>query len=200
MVNRTDKSYNTVDGRQSYVTKSGRVWEEDVKNFVNGGLQRGNSELIVIRGDEIPKGSELWQKLAIPVGKPGSREKIWGDVDLVVVEKNQNPIGVISCKTSLHGRLSESLFYAVVLKDLIPELKFVLATPDKGRQQKSRIWQSEWGSEAKPTKDRLLGSHYLDGVYVLNKNTKLGGLIRPLEDLPKDLMEWYRRLHQQTLL
>lgn len=190
----TNKSYDTVDGRQSYVTKSGREWEDAVKDFVNKRLQSSGSELAVIRGDEIPKNSELWRKLAIPVGKPSSREKIWGDVDLVVIEKSQKPVGVISCKTSLHGRLSESLFYAVVLKDLVSSIKFVLATPDKGRQQKSGIWQSEWGSEEEPTKDRLLGSHYLDGVYVLNRNTKMGGMIKPLEDLPKDLMTWHKNL------
>lgn len=189
----TNKNYNTVDGRQSYVTTIGRKWEDEVKDFVNKRLQSSDSELTVIRGDKIPKNSELWQKLAIPVGKPGSRKKTWGDVDLVVVEKNQNPIGVISCKVSLHGRLSESLFYSVVLKDLIPGIKFVLATNDKGRQPKGGIWKSEWGSEEKPTKDRLLGSHYLDGVYVLNENTKMGGMIKPLEDLPKDLMRWHKK-------
>jgi len=199
MVRITNKRYSTVNGRQSYVTKSGRKWEDEVKDFVNKRLQSHGSELTVIRGNEIPKNSELWRKLAIPVGKPDSREKIWGDVDLVVVEKNQNPVGVISCKTSLHGRLSESLFYAVVLKDLVPGIKFVLATSDKGRQQKSGVWESEWASRQKPTKDRLLGSHYLDGAYVLKRNIKMGGMIERLGDLSKDLMKWYRKLRRHIL-
>ena len=115
-----------------------------------------------------------------------------GELDLVVVDEVESPVAVISCKTSLHGRFSETLFYAIVLKELVEELKFVFATPDKGRQQKGSEWQSEWGSEGKPTKDRLLGSHYLDGVYILNPKTKLGWMIKHLEELPKDLVNWYK--------
>ena len=192
----TEREYTTVDERQSYVQRSGQEWENKVMNFVNERLKQLGSDLIVINGKTVKKGSELWNKLAIPVGKPGSTQKIWGDIDLVVIDKQENPIAVISCKTSLHGRFSETLFYAVVLKDLIEELKVVFATPDKGRQQKKGKWQSEWGSEEKPTKDRLLGSHYLDGIYILNPNTKLGGMIKHLEELPKDLIKWHESMNR----
>lgn len=57
--NTTDKSYNTINGRQRYVTKSGRKWESQVKDFVNERLQSSGLELTVIRGDEIPKDSKL---------------------------------------------------------------------------------------------------------------------------------------------
>jgi len=192
----TEREYTTVDERQSYVQRSGQEWENKVMNFVNERLKQLGSDLIVINGKTVKKGSELWNKLAIPVGKPGSTQKIWGDIDLIVIDKQENPIAVISCKTSLHGRFSETLFYAVVLKDLIEELKVVFATPDKGRQQKKGKWQSEWGSEEKPTKDRLLGSHYLDGIYILNPNTKLGGMIKHLEELPKDLIKWHESMNR----
>ncbi len=191
-----EREYNTVDERQSYVQRSGQEWENKVMDFVNERLKELGSELVVINGKSVKKGSKLWNKLAIPVGKPGSTQKIWGDIDLVVIDKQENPIAVISCKTSLHGRFSETLFYAVVLKDLIEELKVVFATPDKGRQQKKGKWQSEWGSEEKPTKDRLLGSHYLDGVYILNPNTKLGGMIKHLGELPKDLIKWHKSMNR----
>ena len=185
-----NKEYKTIDERQSYVQKSGEEWENKVMNFLNEELKKLGSDLLVIKGDSITKQSSVWDKLTIPVGEPGSEQKIWGDIDLIVVDKEKNPIAVISCKTSLHGRFSETLFYAIVLKDLVEDLKVLFATPDKGRQQKGGIWQSEWGSEDKPTKDRLLSSHYLDGVYILNENTKLGGMIKPLDDLPKDLIKW----------
>ncbi len=188
-----NKDYQTINERQSYVQKSGEEWENKVMNFVNKKLKDIESDLFVIKGNSIQKNSPLWKKLSIPVGNPGSEQKIWGDIDLVAIDENKNPIAVISCKTSLHGRFSETLFYAVVLKELVEELKVVFATPDKGRQQKGKIWQSEWGSEDKPTKDRLLGSHYLDGVYILNKDTKLGGMIKSLDDLPKDLIEWHKK-------
>ena len=71
------------------------------------------------------------------------------------------------------------------------KLKVVFATPDKGRQAKSGVWSSEWGLEEKPTKDRLLAEHYLDGVYINNEKTKLGGKIRPISRLHLDLAEWF---------
>lgn len=191
-----EKEYKTVDGRQSYVQRSGQEWENKVMDFVNERLKKLGSELVVINGNTVKKDSKLWNKLAIPVGRPGSTQKIWGDVDLIVIDKQENPIAVISCKTSLHGRFSETLFYAVVLKDLVEELKVVFATPDKGRQQKKGKWQSEWGSEEKPTKDRLLVSHYLDGIYVLNPNTKLGGMIKQLEELPRDIIKWHKSMNR----
>lgn len=189
-----DKKYLTIDERQSYVMRSGQEWEDKVIDFVNNILKDLDSTLRVIRGKNILRGSKLWSKLSIPVGKSGFERRIWGDIDLVVVDINENPVGVISCKTSLHGRFSETLFYAVVLKNLVKNLKFLFATPDKGRQPKGGKWQSEWGSEEKPTKDRLLGSHYLDGVYVLNPDTKLGGMIKSLDNLPKDIIKFYQQL------
>ena len=184
--------HDKIRQRQSEVSKSGRDWEIFVRDFVNERLNQLGSSLKVIKGDVIPKESVLWKKLALPVGLKLS-ERIWGDIDLVVISKNEKPLVVISCKTSLHGRFSETLFYAVVLKRLIKNLKVIFATPDKGRQAKKGIWSSEWGSKEKPTKDRLLGSHYLDGIYVHNPRTKLGGMIKSLEELPKDLIKWFER-------
>lgn len=183
------KNYETINQRQKYVQQSGKLWERLVMNRVNQGLKKLNSDIRVIDGSKIKKEGRLWQKLAIPVGKSNSIQKIWGDIDLIIVDKKENPLGVISCKTSLHGRFSETLFYAVVLKELDPSLRVLFATPDKGRQQKSS-WQSEWGTEEKPTKDRLLGSHYLDGVYIENKGTQLGGMIKPLDNLAGDIVKW----------
>ncbi|MEM5793022.1 MAG: BsaWI family type II restriction enzyme [Candidatus Aenigmatarchaeota archaeon] len=188
------KEYETVDERQSYVQKSGQEWENKVMDFVNQELKKLGSDLVVISGRSVKKGSALWNKLSIPVGKGETSQKIWGDIDLIVIDKQENPIAVISCKTSLHGRFSETLFYAVVLKEIVEDLKVVFATSDKGRQQKGSEWQSEWGSEEKPTKDRLLGSHYLDGVYVLNPKTKLGSMIKHLDELPKDLINWQKSM------
>jgi len=188
-----DNNYQTIDERQRYVQKSGGDWENFVMDKVNKDFNSLNSDLKVIKGNTIQKGSKLWEKLAIPVGKPDSIQKIWGDVDLVVIDGLNNPIGVISCKTSLHGRFSETLFYAVVLKELVTDLRVVFATPDKGRQQGGGSWQSEWGSEDKPTKDRLLGSHYLDGIYIHNSNTKIGGMVKSLDQLSRNLVNWSKK-------
>ena len=126
--------------------------------------------------------------------------KKWGDVDLVAKNlETNNPIALISCKTSLHGRFSETLFYSIVYKTRIPDLKVVFATPDKGKQDSDQ-WKSEWGTLTKPTKDRLLAETYLDGVYVDNDylngvmgfegKTTLGGKIRPFSQLGTDIIQW----------
>lgn len=76
----------------------------------------------------------------------------------------------------------------------------VLATPDAGRGRPGE-WRSEWGTYENPTKDRLLAESYLDGVYIENvevfcKDMKpgegivLGGIVRPLSELPTDLIRW----------
>jgi len=98
----------------------------------------------------------------------------------------------------LHGRFTETLFWSLLFRTL-SRIKVVLATPDGGRGQDK--WASEWGTPENPTKDRLLAESYLDGVYVENveafcknkkpeERTTLGGIVRPLSELPQDLIKW----------
>ena len=131
-------------------------------------------------------------------------EGIIGDTDIVVFsQKTQTPIVVVSCKTSLHGRLTETLFYALYYR-ITGKIKFVLATPDKGKQDKEDKWSSEWGTPEKPSKDRILSTIFLDGVYVDNvvqfmpesfdpskEKTHIGGIVRELHELPYDILRWY---------
>ena len=180
-----DKEYSGIEDRQSYVSTSGKNWEIVVMDFVNDHFSKNSIPLNVIRGRGLKnKHKELWNNLAIQV-KDG---KVEGDVDLVVVhtEKPHIPLAVISCKTSLHGRFSETLFYSVVWKQMIPKIAVVFATPDKGRQSKKQ-WQSEWGTQEKPTKDRALAEKYLDGVYIRHDSSSYGGKIKKLDELPSDL-------------
>ncbi len=185
--------HDLIRKRQSEVQKSGSAWEDFVMNFCNEKLK--DKGIRIIKGKEIDnnrtKYSELWKSLSIPV-KNG---RVWGDIDLVAIDSKQNPISVISCKTSLHGRFTETLFYSLLFRQL-NGIKLIFATPDKGRQQKSGVWQSEWGSEDKPTKDRQLATTYLDGVYVYNDKTKLGGILKSLNELPRDLVEWSKQISQ----
>ena len=57
------------------------------------------------------------------------------------------------------------------------------------------------GSPENPTKDRLSAESYLGGVYVENveewcknikpgQGTAFGGIVRPLDELPKDIKKW----------
>jgi len=191
----------TARERQSRVAKAGGKWEDYVRLFLNEKLQGTDLEVVSGKGEEeIKKRSlRLWKMLSMPVKASTIQEFVWGDVDLVAI-KGDMPIAVISCKVSLHGRLTETLFWSVLFRTLT-RVKVVLATPDGGRAGTEKKWSSEWGTPENPTKDRLLAESYLDSVYVENveayckhkkpnEKTALGGIIRPLSELPQDLIRW----------
>jgi len=159
-------SEETVRERQVRVVKAGGRWEDYVKLFLNEKLQATGIEVIAGKGEEeVKKRSlRLWKMLSMPIKTSTIQETVWGDIDLVAV-KGDIPIAVISCKISLHGRFTETLFWSLLFKTLT-RIKVVLATPDGGRGRGS--WASEWGTPENPTKDRLLAESYLDGVYVEN--------------------------------
>jgi len=197
----------TARQRQSRVVKSGGKWEEYVRLYLEGKLQ--NTGIEIISGgseDQIKNRSHLlWQKLCMPIKSSANYESVWGDIDLVAVKRNI-PIVVISCKLSLHGRFTETLFWSLLFK-ILTRIKVVLATPDAGRGQET--WISEWGTLEKPTKDRLLAESYLTGVYVenikefckqiqSNQQTNLGGVIRPLRELPEDIKRWSEEILKFT--
>lgn len=189
----------TARERQSRVVKTGGNWEEYVRLYLTGKLQNTGIEIIYGKTEEQIKSRSLalWKKLCIPIKSSINSESVWGDIDLIAIKKNI-PIVVISCKLSLHGRFTETLFWSLLFK-MLTRIKVVLATPDAGRG--GETWSSEWGTIEKPTKDRLLAESYLTGVYVDNveefckgikpkQGTTLGGVIRPLKELPEDIKRW----------
>jgi len=189
-----DVDSETTRERQGRVMKAGEAWEKYVYDYLTTTLK--DTPITVQFGDTIPKDSRLWYRLSVPL-KSSDQDAEWGDIDLVATLEDL-PIAIISCKLSLHGRFTETLFYSLLFRT-ISHTKIVLVTPDVGRGQEK--WVSEWGTPDKPSKDRLLAENYLDGVYVKNlpefckgiqtgDSTALGGNIRTLEDLPKDLIRW----------
>lgn len=194
----------TVAERQSRVVRAGGKWEDYVRLFLNEKLQGTGIEVIFGKNEqEVKKRSTtLWKMLSIPLLASPTEKSVWGDIDLVAV-KGDSPIAVISCKLSLHGRFTETLFWSLLFRSL-SRIKMVLATPDAGRGQKEK-WASEWGTPDEPTKDRLLAESYLNGVYVENveafcrnmqpnEETMIGGIIRPLSELPDDLVQWEKEI------
>lgn len=187
-----------VRARQSRVAKSGNSWEEYVRLFLNEKLEGTGIEVIVGKYEEnIKKRSPtLWKLLNLPQRSSLTQEYVWGDVDLVAV-KGDLPISVISCKTSLHGRFTETLFWSLLFRT-VSQIKVVFATPDAGAGKTGEL-KSEWGTPEEPSKDRMLAESYLSGVYVenvpefcpLKKPTALGGIVRPLSELPDDLKRWF---------
>lgn len=183
--------------RQSRVSKTGRGWEDYVQQYLSERLQ--GTGIQILKGSDIPKNSYLWKKLAIPTKTSTIEESVWGDIDLVAL-KDEIVISIISCKLSLHGRFTETLFYSLLFR-MLTRIKFVLATPDAGRASQTDKWASEWGKPEEPTKDRILAESYLEGVYVhnlkeyckhkkANESTCLGGIVRDLNELPVDIIRW----------
>jgi len=187
----------TVRERQSRVTVSDGKWEEYVRLFLNEKLQNTGIEVIVGKYEEPIKSRSrtLWQMLSLPLKASTTKESIWGDLDLVAV-KGEFPITVISCKTSLHGRFTETLFWSLLYRTLT-RIKVVLATCDAGSGKLEEL-RSEWGTLENPNANRLLAESYLDSIYVenvpefckLNEPTALGGIIKPLVELPEDIKRW----------
>jgi hypothetical protein len=190
----------TAKQRQSRVVKSGGRWEEYVRLYLNEKLEGTGIGVIYGKSGESVKNRSqtLWKFLSMPLKSSHLQETVWGDIDLVAV-KGDLPIAVISCKLSLHGRFTETLFWSLLYR-MLTKIKVVLATPDAGRGQNNK-WSSEWGTPELPTKDRLLAQSYLDGVYVENvpefckdikpgEATVLGEIIRPLTELPEDIQRW----------
>lgn len=159
--------------RQSQVSKSGSEWETYVQNFVNSKISTSNME--VIGGKDAKNVREIFDYLSIRI--PGQETRVWGDIDLLLVRKNGNnlkPLAVISCKTSIRERLTQTLFYRILLKD---KVKFYFATRDK-----------KWGTPERPNKARSLSRAFLDGVYVENNNeTSFGDIVKRIDDLPNDI-------------
>ena len=152
----------------------------------------------ILNGNEVFRDPHLKEHFTIPVR---GFNKNWGDVDLVAKDLDTNhPIALISCKLSLHGRFSETLFYSKIYREKIPDLKVVFATPDKGRQSQPGIWKSEWGTVQNPTKDRAFAETFLHGVYIDNEYrirewgligaTVLGGKIKQSAQLNSDIVSW----------
>ena len=184
--------------RQATVSREGAKFELYVKNTLNDTFTAQNKNIRILNGNEVFKDPVLKDHFNIPVR---GFNKNWGDVDLVAKDFDTNhPIALISCKLSLHGRFSETLFYSKIYRERIPDLKVVFATPNKRRQSKPGIWQTEWGTPEKPTKDRAFAETFLDGVYIdneyrirewgLNGATILGGKIKPFTQLGFDLIHW----------
>ncbi len=195
----------TARERQSRVVLSGGRWEEYVRLYLNERLQGSGIEVIHgKRESEIKLRSlTLWRMLSLPLKASTLQESVWGDIDLVAV-KGELPMAVISCKVSLHGRFTETLFWGL-LYSALSKIKVVLATPDGGRG-KDR-WESEWGTPEEPSKDRLLAESYLDGVYVENvdewckyikprEGSVLGGIVQPLSELPEELKKWAEEIEK----
>lgn len=194
-----------VRDRQSRVAKSGSDWEIFVKNYLNRKLADTGIEVIVGKFPEVirRRSENLFKQLAVPAKSSSIEEATWADIDLLAVN-GETAVTVISCKTSLHGRFTETLFWSLLFRTLT-RIDVVLVTPDAGSGPPEKL-HSEWGTPEHPSKDRILAESYLAGVYVKNDPeftkiktpTAIGGIVRPLSELPDDIQRHSDRISKFT--
>jgi hypothetical protein len=178
----------TVKEHQRHVTISGREFQKEIYLLISNGL-RGNERVSVEQPS--PK---------ISITAPGKERKtkrfycleihtaagsIIGDTDIVIFNKRRAvPICIVSCKTSLHSRDTESLYYARLYRDKYgKDLPFFFVTKDINKNR------SELGSIDKPTKPRILFQFENISVYSTNPKTQIGGYIKPISQLIPDLLK-----------
>ncbi|MFA0754430.1 MAG: hypothetical protein IMHGJWDQ_002216 [Candidatus Fervidibacter sp.] len=131
--------------RQQRVRYEGERWEVYVTQFLRRHLSDKGYE--VYRGGELPRPLRQQLSLNVPsiwgtvdLKAIGDTAPIFGDVDILVA-KNGNPVLIVSCKLSLHNRLTETLFWSMLYQQA--GIRVVLVTPDKGQGNRS-----EWGGES----------------------------------------------------
>jgi len=179
----------TVNEHQSYVTRSGRGFQEEIYTMIFNGL-KGNEKIVVAQPSPkiqtSPPNNEKKKRkskrfVCLEIHTPAG--SIIGDTDIVIFNKKRAvPLCIVSCKTSLHSRNTESLYYARLYRDMYGKtLPFFFVTKDKNKNK------SELGSVSKPTKPRVLFEYENISVYSTNPKTQLGGCIKPISHLLPDL-------------
>jgi hypothetical protein len=191
---------DSISSRQSKATKEGKKFETYVKTTLNDDKRLIDQKIRIYNNKDITEDVVLKDRLIIRIRNYTLPQNI-----LHLVAKNTEtgkPIALICCKVSLHGRIPETLFYSWFYKTYLKKekLQVVLVTPDKGRQEKPEEWKSEWGTELKPTKCRILAEHFLNGVYIdndylktrfgLDGSTHIDGDLHMFSKLANDLIRW----------
>ena len=190
--------------KQALAPKDGAKFETYIKNKLNMNNSLIEQKIGVFDNKDLASDLDLKKRLTLKL-----RDYRPTGNNLFLIAKNletKEPIAIICCKLSLHGRITETLFYSLFYKTYIqgPPMKVVLVTPDKGRQEKPSVWKSEWGSFDSPSKSRVLAEKFLDFVYIDNDYlkqispvsgiTELGGNMRNVSELVSDLIKWKTKL------
>ena len=105
---------------------------------------------------------------------------IIGDTDILIYDtKLKRPVIIISCKHSVRERITESLYYKRLYDELYGskiKLFFVTADPD-----------TEFGTNEKPTKPRILATKEDAFVFSTNPKTSFGGVVKPIDSLVNEI-------------
>jgi hypothetical protein len=198
------KKKSTELSKQAEAPREGAKFETYVKNKLNMNSILIQQKIGIFDNKDLVSDLDLKKRLTIKL-----RDYRPTGNNLFLIAKNletKDPIAIICCKLSLHGRITETLFYSLFYKTYLqgPLMRVVLVTPDKGRQEKPGIWKSEWGSYDYPSKSRVLAEKFLDFVYIDNDYlkqinspfgiTELDGNMQNFSELITDLVKWKTEL------
>ncbi|MGA2105044.1 MAG: BsaWI family type II restriction enzyme [Methanoregula sp.] len=173
----------SVNEHQSYVSRSGNEFQNEIYKIIFNGLNDNEKVSVaqpLSRITATPPNKEHKSKRFACLEIHTPRGSIIGDTDIVIFNKKQaRPACIVSCKTSLHSRNTESLYYARLYRDMHGKtLPFFFVTKDK---------TIELGSVDNPTKPRVLFEYENISVYSTNPKTQLGGCIKSISQLIPDL-------------
>jgi hypothetical protein len=192
----------SVRSHQSNANKEGKKFEIYVKTRLNNDNHLVKNRIRILDNKDLNEDLALKNRTMVRL-----RNYVLPQNPLHLIAKDSdtgNPLALICCKVSLHGRIPETLFYSWFYKTYLKKekLNVVLVTPDKGRQSKPDEWRSEWGSQLLPTQCRILAEHFLDGVYIDNNylkerfgvigNTQLDNDLHSFSTLVDHLISWKR--------
>ncbi len=173
----------SVNEHQSYVSRSGNEFQNEIYTMIFDGLHDNEKVMVAQPSSRItatPPNKERKSRRFACLEIHTPRGSIIGDTDIVIFNKKQaRPVCIVSCKTSLHSRNTESLYYARLYRDMYGKaLPFFFVTKDN---------TIELGSVDEPTKPRVLFEYENISVYSTNPKTELGGCIKSVSQLIRDL-------------
>jgi hypothetical protein len=177
--------------QQSKRSSSGYAFERkifaELKKSISNSLKKKGCILVYGREPKFKeKYPEIWRSLSIrtPIGS------CTGDTDIILFDdRRKEPFAIISCKTSLRERITESLYYMRFYKGCYRRFLLFVVTEDKGYILKGK-WKSELGTNSKPTKTRVLADKEGVSVYSTNPNTIFGGCVKPRTQLESDILDY----------
>ena len=178
-------------GPQSERSKSGYKFERkifaELKSSIGKDLETKGCILVYGREPKFKeKYPEIWRSLSIrtPLGC------CTGDTDIIIFDdRRKEPYAIISCKTSLRERITESLYYMRFYKTCYHRFLLFVVTEDKGSKPKG-VWHSELGTNDRPSKTRVLAEKEGVSIYSTNDGTIFGGCVKQRAKLETDIMNY----------
>ena len=108
----------------------------------------------------------------------GQRFDVSSEPDIVIFKQNR-PKVIVSCKSSLRDRVNMDLFWAQLYREKGYIFTLVCAETTKSI-----------GTCENPKKPRKLAEAIYDRLYIVNGDMEYCDVVKPFQDLEKDLMRW----------